>query len=261
MANSTTTSSMDRVPIYSIVPAAGIGSRMRSSSCAESDLSKQYMSVAGKTVIEHALSPLVESDEITRVVVPISQHDEVWPTLAIASHVKVFPTIGGATRVQSVFNGLLALAETIEDTNIDGSWVIVHDAARPCLESKKLAALIAQVRKSSLGGILAIPAQDTLKSIRHKETVNKATSEALYVAETLDRSTIWMAQTPQMFRFGELKMAIHQSLNTGAQITDESAAMELAGYPVQLVKGSSANLKITTPADLLIAESYFQTGR
>jgi 2-C-methyl-D-erythritol 4-phosphate cytidylyltransferase len=127
-------------------------------------------------------------------------------------------------------------------------WVLVHDAARPCLPAQDTQRLITQVTASGTGGILAEPVVDTVK---------QAGADGL-VAATLDRSTLWRAQTPQMFRLGELRRALDQAMQQGLEITDEASAMEMAGYPVQLVVGSSRNLKVTVPADLELAAWYLQ---
>lgn len=221
--------------LWAIVPAAGIGARM------QSDLPKQYLPLAEKTMIEHTLERLLDCESLTRLVVCLSPNDTQFSTLAVATHSRIGTAIGGDTRAQSVLNGLAAIQA---DAN-DDDWVLVHDAARPCLSRQRLQFLLSEVQAESVGGLLAVPVKDTLK---------QALLDQPFVSKTLDRSLIWQAQTPQMFRFGVLEDSLRRALDAKIEVTDEASAIEWGGHRVKLVEGSSRNIKITTPDDLVLAE-------
>ena len=223
---------------WAVLPAAGIGSRMGG------ELPKQYREVAGATIFEHSLRALLKCRQITAVVVALHAQDCHAAALAILADSRVQTVVGGMQRSDSVQAGLQALSKQAAPDD----WVLVHDAARPCLPAQDTQRLITQVIASGTGGILAEPVVDTVK---------QAGADGL-VAATLDRSSLWRAQTPQMFRLGELRRALDQAMQQGLEITDEASAMEMAGYPVQLVVGSSRNLKVTVPADLELAAWYLQ---
>lgn len=227
--------SVDRC--WAVVPAAGVGARMAS------ETPKQYLKVAGKTVLEHSVQALLNAAAIETVIVALHAEDTEAMKLPVMSDAKVRAVTGGAQRSDSVLAGLTALQALGAGAQ---DWVLVHDAARPGIRTTLVEALIAQVGSSNVGGILALPLTDTVK---------QADSQAL-VAATLDRSSLWRAQTPQMFRLGELIEALQAATADGVQVTDEAAAMERAGYPVQLVTGEPANLKVTEPADLALAGFY-----
>jgi len=224
--------------IYAIVPAAGSGQRMRVAS--NSDFAKQYLSLSGRTILEHSLSTLLAEERIQHIVVSLAPDDECWPKLVCANHPKIVSTHGGETRAQSVLNGLHVLESTVNDHD----WVLVHDAARPCFNQALLNRLISELIDDQVGGILAVKAKDTLKM----SDANNRTQQ------TLDRSNVWQAQTPQMFRYGLLKNALEYALANKVEITDEASAIEHAGYSVKLVEGDSRNLKVTTIDDLALAE-------
>jgi 2-C-methyl-D-erythritol 4-phosphate cytidylyltransferase len=210
------------------------------------DLPKQYIRIAGATLLEHSLGALLRSDQIAGVVVALHPADELAAGLPVFADPRVRRVPGGAQRSDSVLAALAALLAQGEP----GDWVLVHDAARPCLQPGDLARLIARVVASGTGGILAEAIVDTVK---------EATAEGL-VLHTLDRSRLWRAQTPQMFRLGELHAALESARALGLALTDEASAMELAGHPVQLVPGSPRNLKVTLPADLQLAAWYLDSG-
>jgi len=222
--------------IWGLMPAAGSGQRMQSSQ------PKQYLHLLGKPVIEHSIRALLSLTELQRVVVCVAPTDHTWPTLAIAAHPKLSHTAGGETRAQSVLNGMRALAEVADDHD----WVLVHDAARPCLQANTLRRMMNELAEDGVGGILAIRANDTLKQTREDHRTS--------ILGTLDRSAIWHAQTPQMFRFGLLNKALGDALRDDVEVTDESSAMEVAGHSVKLVVGDATNIKLTTPDDLAFAE-------
>ncbi|MEH6583750.1 MAG: 2-C-methyl-D-erythritol 4-phosphate cytidylyltransferase [Halioglobus sp.] len=225
---------------WGVLPAAGIGSRMGTS------LPKQYLLLQGQTVMEHSLQALLDCPHIDTVMVALHPEDDRPAAMACFSQTGVMQTTGGATRSDSVLAALKALEGVAES----GDWVLVHDAARPCVSAGQIAELIHCVGRTGVGGILAEPIVDTVK---------RASQEG-HVLETLDRSTLWRAQTPQMFRLGELRSALEDAKTKNLAITDEASAMELAGHAVQLVKGSARNLKITLPEHLPLAEYYLQDG-
>ncbi|EAS63826.1 2-C-methyl-D-erythritol 4-phosphate cytidylyltransferase [Photobacterium angustum] len=222
-----------------IVPAAGIGSRMAA------DRPKQYLTIAGKTILEHSVERLLSLPEVQHVVIAVSKNDPYFPTLPLASDPHITVVDGGNERVDSVFSGLAAI-------NDDNAWVMVHDAARPCVRIEDLRQLIASAETSEYGAILATPVRDTMK----RSTVN---SNSLSVIDhTVDREQLWHALTPQMFRAGQLRDALTIALAKEAVITDEASALEFCGFSPVLVKGRADNLKVTQPEDLALAEFYLQ---
>jgi len=221
---------------WAVVPAAGVGSRMRA------DRPKQYLPLLGRTVIEHTLQRLLNHARIDGAVVAISSDDGWWPEVKIETDKPLWVADGGAERCHSVLNALQALSAQAADQD----WVLVHDAARPCLRAEDIDALIRQCEAHPVGGLLAVPVRDTLKRADPAQTVQ----------ETVGRDRLWHAQTPQMFRLGQLRAALQQALTTGALVTDEASAMELAGHTPRLVEGHADNLKITRPEDLTLAEFY-----
>jgi len=209
----------------------------------QQSIPKQYLSLDGKAVIEHTLGVFVDRSDIWSVTVSLPADDQRFKTLRIADHNKVSVTAGGESRAHSVLNGLKSIDASAQD------WVLVHDAARPCLSAELLDSLLAQLAHDDIGGILAMPAKDTLKR----------SNESGHIAETVDRSVIWQAQTPQMFRFSVLFECLERSLADGIEITDEASALEAFGYKPKLVKSDARNLKVTTPEDLAIAEFLVKT--
>lgn len=228
----------NRVRCWAVLPAAGTGSRMGG------ELPKQYMEVAGATLLEHSLRALLECERLTGIVVALHAKDSRAAALPIFQDPRVHTVTGAEQRSGSVLAGLNALA----DRAAPRDWVLVHDAARPCLQAEDIVKLMETVTASGTGGILAEPIVDTVKEGSH---------DAL-VVRTLDRATLWRAQTPQMFRLDELRRALAQAHERGLVVTDEASAMELAGHPVQLIAASTGNLKVTIPADLPLAAWYLQ---
>jgi 2-C-methyl-D-erythritol 4-phosphate cytidylyltransferase len=223
---------------WAVLPAAGTGSRMGG------ELPKQYLQLSGATLLEHSLRALLRCQQLAGIVVPLHPQDTRALSLPLLREALVQTVTGAAQRSGSVLAGLDALAERAAP----GDWVLVHDAARPCIQSRDIERLIEAVTASGTGGLLAEPIVDTVK---------QATDQAL-VLRTLDRATLWRAQTPQMFRLGELRHALEQAQERAVTVTDEASAMELAGFPVQLVEGSSSNIKVTVPTDLPLAAWYLQ---
>jgi 2-C-methyl-D-erythritol 4-phosphate cytidylyltransferase len=230
--------SRDEARCWAVLPAAGTGSRMGG------DLPKQYMQVAGATLLEHSLRALLECEQLAAVVVALHANDSRAAALPVFQDRRVQTVTGAQQRSGSVLAGLDALAATAAPQD----WVLVHDAARPCLQVQDIVRLIAIVTASGTGGILAEPIVDTVKQAAHDGLV----------ARTLDRAGLWRAQTPQMFRLDELRRALAQVQELGLAVTDEASAMEMAGYPVQLIAASAGNLKVTVAADLPLAGWYLQ---
>jgi 2-C-methyl-D-erythritol 4-phosphate cytidylyltransferase len=221
---------------WAIVPAAGVGKRMNA------DRPKQYLELADKTVIEHTLTRLLQADVFTAVAVAISEEDPYWSELPIASHEKIVKAKGGKERADSVLSGLHAIREHAQDND----WVLVHDAARPCLTTADIHHLIDSLINDDVGGILAVASADTLKNVQGNNILG-----------TLDRSHIWRALTPQMFRYGDLKTALEQAVGNPA-ITDEASALELQGKQPKIVEGRPDNIKITRPEDLALAVFFMK---
>ncbi len=223
---------MDSLPAFWVViPAAGIGSRMRA------DRPKQYLQVAGRTILEHSLSGFLDHPHLRGLVLALAADDPWWPTLACAADARIQRVRGGAERADSVLAGLDHLAEI--GVPAEG-WVLVHDAARPNLARSDLDKLLHSLADDPVGGLLAVPARDTLK---------RAGADGR-VCATVDRSVIWQAYTPQMFRLGALRKALAEALAAGVAITDEASAMEWAGQAPRLIEGRADNLKVTRPEDL-----------
>ncbi|MCW8975971.1 MAG: 2-C-methyl-D-erythritol 4-phosphate cytidylyltransferase [Sedimenticola sp.] len=221
---------------WAVVPAAGIGSRMGES------VPKQYLDLNGRPVIEHALQVLVDHSAISRVVVAISETDHWWQTVSLSTHRKIQSVPGGIERSDSVLNGLLSLHEQANETD----WVLVHDAARPCLNRDDLDKLIDTVSDHPVGGLLGYPLSDTIKRVDGE----------LSVLETLPREQLWRAFTPQMFRYGVLRTALEQARTNGVAVTDEASAVERQGVQPKIIEGRSDNIKITRPEDLDLARFY-----
>lgn len=209
----------------------------------QATIAKQYLQINGESLLEITLQTLLDNQQIEKVVVSLAIDDEQWPELRCAKHAKIISAEGGATRARSVFNGLQALSSA---THVkDDDWVLVHDAARPCLQQELLNKLIDELVGDPVGGLLAIQARDTLKF---------ASVADQRIEQTLDRARIWQAQTPQMFRFGVLSRALQHALDAGLEITDEASAIELAGLQPKLIAGDGRNIKVTSPEDLKLAQ-------
>lgn len=213
-----------------MIPAAGCGSRMGSQT------PKQYLDLLGQPMIAHAIAAVLADKRVAQVAVVLAPEDSYWDAYdwhAFDGRLQVL-RCGGATRADSVCNGLAAMPVVDED------WVLVHDAARPCLSPETLAELIDQLQHDAVGGLLAVPVADTLK---------RADTSAR-VMHTVDRADLWQAQTPQMFRRGLLLRALAAR---HAGTTDEAGAIEALGLAPKLVVAPAANFKVTYPADLWLA--------
>ncbi|MBS1201151.1 MAG: 2-C-methyl-D-erythritol 4-phosphate cytidylyltransferase [Proteobacteria bacterium] len=222
-----------------VVPAAGASRRLGGG------VPKQYLEVCGRTVLEHALRALFSCPEVAGGVVVIGEGDPAWPGLPAALRARVRTAPGGRERCHSVLSGVAALEAADED------WVLVHDAARPCLDPSDLARLVEVCRTDPVGGLLALPVADTLKR----------GGDDGRVAATVPRESLWRAQTPQMFRRGPLQRALEAAIAAGETPSDEAAAMERAGLRPLLVAGSPFNIKITHAADLDFAAVVLASRR
>lgn len=202
---------------------------------------KQYLTIAGKTILEHTLDSFTEHSAISGIVVVVSQQDQQWLELA-KQYPNIKTTEGGAERFQSVLNGLKYLSGFANNED----WVLVHDAARPCLRQSDLDKLISDLSSHEVGGLLGLPMADTVKRCNDKGQVD----------ETVSRHDLWRALTPQMFRLNILKQALEQALADDAVVTDEASAIERMGLQPQIVAGHSDNIKVTRPEDLELAQIY-----
>lgn len=216
---------------WAVIPAAGVGARMRA------DRPKQYLRLGERTVLEHTLNCFLGHPTLKGLVLCLAEDDPYWPGLACAGDPRIERAAGGCERADSVLNGLLHLL-TLGAREDD--WVLVHDAARPNLSRDDLNLLLGELAEDPVGGLLAVPARDTLKRAdKHGR-----------VRETIDRSVIWQAYTPQMFRLGQLHRSLADALVSRANITDEASALEWAGHAPRLIEGRADNIKITRPEDL-----------
>ena len=221
-----------------MVPAAGGGTRL------EADRPKPYVLLRGRPILLHTLDRLGSYPRLRGMLVGIAADDGYWPTLGAHSPKLLGAYMGGVQRAQTVLNGLQALAPYAAPND----WVLVHDAARPCLRHTDIDRLLAAVDGHADGGLLALPLSDTLK----RANPNGA------VAETVLRTGLWRALTPQVFPFAALRAALQAALRAGLEITDEASAMEYTGASPRLVLGHADNIKITLPGDLALAELYLR---
>jgi 2-C-methyl-D-erythritol 4-phosphate cytidylyltransferase/2-C-methyl-D-erythritol 2,4-cyclodiphosphate synthase len=235
--------------VWAVVPAAGRGARFEST---QASGPKQYAQLAGATVLEWSFSALLREPRIAGIVIALAADDARWPAIAASlTGSKIETTIGGGSRQESVMRGLKAL----EGRAAADDWILVHDAARPCLNSADLASLIDAVEVCDgatneapvNGAVLASPVHDTVKRERGGIAV-----------DTVDRTGLWRALTPQVFGYARLTQALEDAANLGLAVTDEAQAMERLGLPARLVRGSPFNIKVTTVSDLAMAESILR---
>lgn len=226
-------------PLYAVVPAAGIGRRM--SAALADDTPKQYYSVLGQTILEHTLDKLLSVPGLRHIVLVVARGDRYLANLPVLNDPRISVVAGGAERCHSVLNGLQSMATRCDDSD----WVLVHDAARPCVKRSDIVNLLDVVQGHPVGGILALPVSDTLKSVADN-----------VIVDTVDRARVWQAQTPQLFRYRALTDALLDGIAQGLPITDEASALEARGAQVQVVEGCRSNIKITRPEDLALAEFY-----
>lgn len=234
---------MTRPKFWAVLPAAGVGRRMGR------EKPKQYLQLANRTIIERSLAPFCEHPLIAGIVVVIAPQDAHWPTLAAASHARIMTAPGGRERRHSVLSGI----ERLEGAAAANDWVLVHDAARPCVTSADLERLLGAVTDHPVGGILAAPINDTVKQAGAEREIQA----------TLPRERLWRALTPQMFRLGLLRDALVAAIAAGLAVTDEAQALENQGHRPLVVPGGAHNVKVSHAEDLPLAEFYLsqQAGK
>lgn len=220
-------------PVWAVIPASGIGRRMLS------ERPKQYLSFCGKTILEHTLDRLLDCPLVHGAVLVLRENDPYWPTLNYRPAKPFHVTVGGEHRQDSVINGLSLLCDLFE-----GAYALVHDAVRPLVPQTDLVKLIESLRSSGHGALLGSPVADTLKR----------QNDQGFIEATVARDKLWRAYTPQLFDAEVLLDALQKARQSGQIMTDDSAAIEMAGYQPLLVAGSSENIKITLPEDLQLAE-------
>jgi len=230
---------MNQAPRYfALIPAAGVGARMGAGS------PKQYIKIGGKPMLRHTLDAFLSSDLIAHTFVVVSPDDPYIDAVAPSHGVTVL-RCGGASRMESVRNGLAVLANTLAPTD----WVLVHDAARPGLTAELIEKLITATGEHPVGGLLGLPVVDTVKRCIEGEACG-----------TIPRNGLWLAQTPQMFRFQLLREALTAATDPNT-ITDDASAVEALGLTPKLVEGHPRNLKVTLPDDIRIAELYLAVSQ
>lgn len=227
--------------LWVIIPAAGIGRRMKT------EYPKQYLPLNHATVIEHTLAAFFDSDSlnVSQIVVALHSNDHwfdrlSFPFLNTQQRSLIATVIGGDERSDTV---LAALQSLKGKADID-DWVLVHDAARPCLRPSSIIDLLSLLDNDPVGGILAVPASDTLKQVDQGQIVN-----------TVSRQAIWHAQTPQCFRYGLITQALQRAHRKDFTVTDEASAIEYLGLKPKVIEGYRDNIKITHPEDLILAEA------
>jgi 2-C-methyl-D-erythritol 4-phosphate cytidylyltransferase len=231
---------MNLIPnnIWAIVPAAGIGQRMGTT------LPKQYVSVENKPILAHTLDVICQIPNIRQVIIPLHPHDHYWQQLMHVPYDNYMTVTGGVLRDESVLNALHAIKNKANPQD----WVLVHDAVRPCITVQGIHELLTHIADHPVGGLWGVPVRDTLKQVDASGNVIK----------TIAREALWHAQTPQIFRFELLYLALLQAKRDNINITDEASAIEHLGYHPQMVQGSYTNIKITWPEDLISAAHWFR---
>ncbi len=214
-----------------VIPAAGIGKRVGS------DIPKQYLTILNKAIIEYSLAPFLAHPDINQVIVSIAENDQWFNNLSVAKHPKLSIVQGGKERVDSVLSALKSLPAT--------DYVLVHDAARPCIRTTDIDKLIDHAQQHDSGAMLAYRVRDTMKRSDPEQQIK----------HTVDRDNLWHALTPQMFQNQQLINAI-TGIEAQHLITDEASAIELSGGTVSIIEGRSDNIKVTQAEDLLLAEFY-----
>lgn len=225
-----------KLPKYvALIPAAGVGARMGAA------IPKQYLQLGNKVILQHTVDAFLHFDQIQHVYVVVSPDDGYVDAYLQSSAKLSILRIGGASRRDTVCNGLHYLGKELSADD----WVMVHDAARPGLNEELLTRLISQVADSSVGGLLALPVVDTVKRVVNGKV------------QTVSRDGLWLAQTPQMFRY----QLLLQALGNAGSVTDEASAIEAAGYVPLLVEGHACNLKVTLASDLVLAANQLNIAQ
>ncbi|NKB32022.1 MAG: 2-C-methyl-D-erythritol 4-phosphate cytidylyltransferase [Pseudomonadales bacterium] len=225
--------------IWAILPAAGIGRRMGSST------PKQYHSLCGTPVLLHSINRLLGNPDIEHLVVVLHPQDEYWVNLDY-SNARVSTVEGGEERFNSVLNGLNSLADRASPDD----WILVHDAVRPCVQNEDIARLIESLQGDDVGGLLGAPIDSTVKRVNDESAV----------LSTVDRGDLWFALTPQMFRFDLLHKALCHAIAENLAVTDEASAVEALGLQPKVIPGHKSNIKITHESDLQYAEYFLTAG-
>jgi len=227
------------------VPAAGSGSRMGSRR------PKQYLHLLGKPILQHTLERLCLS-RIAGIVVCLAEEDIYWESLTLPK--PVIRVSGGAERCHSVLNGLQVLRQRAQPDD----WVLVHDAARPCVRQADIEKLMTQLALHPVGGLLAVPVRDTMKRAALSTSNSHQEKIEIEIVETINREGLWHALTPQMFRLETLYNALQSVLSSGELVTDDAQAIERLGLRPVLIEGHADNIKVTHPQDLNLAELYLR---
>jgi len=239
-----------QAPAYwAVIPAAGVGKRMLSAT------PKQYLPLLDKSILFHTIALFIRHPRISGIVVAISEGDEYWPEVKSQLEAELQqeynkPLLiapGGKERSDSVLSALNSTSEYITEHD----WVLVHDAARPCLIADDIDKLITELSEQPVGGLLGLPMADTVKLCDNHHAVQN----------TIDRSQLWRALTPQMFRYGLLHQALKNAQDNDLAITDESSALEILGYQPLMIEGHNENIKITLPGDLALAEQFLKNRK
>ena len=224
-----------------LIPAAGSGTRFGGA------VMKQYLPICGRPVLAHSISAFNFHPAVAGITVVLAENDQMFDATVGSLFADINTVQGGDTRAESVRNGL----QSIKDKHPETEWVLVHDAARPCLPPDCLDQLLDKGREDQDGALLAVPVGDTLKR----------SDEDSCSVSTEDRRGLWSAQTPQLFPLDALCAAIDTAREAGHHLTDEASAMEFAGARPKLIMGSAANIKITHPGDLMIAEAWLSRAQ
>ncbi|MGH8029271.1 MAG: 2-C-methyl-D-erythritol 4-phosphate cytidylyltransferase [Arenimonas sp.] len=226
---------------WAVIPAAGSGRRFGG------DTPKQYLNINGRPLIEYTLRALLAHPGVDAAMVAIAPDDPFWAGWREMEGKPIYTCMGGGERADSVLAGLMALPQTVDEDQ----WVLVHDAARPCVPAMDLTRLIALGQADPVGALLAAPVRDTVKSVDAQSRV----------VRTEPRERLWRALTPQMFRRGGLTRALRAAIKAGVNVTDEAAAMERLGLKALVIEGDESNIKVTTPADLALVESMLRAKK
>ncbi len=221
---------------WAVIPAAGVGRRMAA------ERPKQYLKIQDKCLLEYALERFCRHPKIRGVVVALAENDPHWHTLTISEHEKIKTCTGGKERCHSVLHAL----QLLQSLGMQDDWVLVHDAARPCLREEDINTLIRETGEHEVGGVLAVPVRDTMKRAA-------ANGE---ITQTVSRENLWHALTPQMFRLDQLQRALSAALAEGLHVTDEAQALEALGLRPRLIQGHPENIKVTLQSDLALAEWF-----
>ncbi len=224
--------------IWAVVPAAGCGARMGA------ERPKQYLRLHDSTILEHTLARLAATPGLAGIIVALAADDPYWQQLVLPKTVEILTVQGGDMRHQSVLNALAYLRARLSAND----WVLVHDAARPCVRSRDISHLVTTLRDDAAGGLLGVPVNDTMK---------RADADGR-ICKTVNRNGLWHALTPQMFRLEDLILSIETAQAQGVDITDEASAMEHCGWHPRLIAGARDNIKVTSPGDLEMAALYLR---